>query len=171
MNKNIFIVLFVLSAILNLILLTTKQKKTNEQVQTSENHLDKSLSLNEKEILIDSIRKLTIEKSELKYFNLDDNTYARDYFAKMGIKNPTELVTSAILKTNTDKKQYSLIRFKSQNDSFQINKVKVLNNKWLICDFSDGENWGELLIKYQINDDKKINFIVFDDLIYSDTNE
>ncbi|GIJ93466.1 hydrolase [Capnocytophaga stomatis] len=171
MNKNIFIVLFVISAILNIFLFTTKEKNAIELPKKIENYSEKSFSANEKEILIDSIRKLAIERSELKYFNLEDNNYALDYFAKMGIKSPTELITSAILKTNAGKKQHTLVRFESKNGSFQINKIKILNNKWIICDFSDGENWGELLLKYHINDDKKIEFIVIDDLIYPEVSE
>ncbi|GET44865.1 hydrolase [Capnocytophaga felis] len=171
MNKNIFIALFVISAILNVILLVTKEKNTIKSLQKTESYSEESISANEKEVLIDSIRKLTIERSELKYFNLEDNNYALKYFTKMGIKNPTKLIISTLLKTNTNKKRHTLIRFESKNGSFQINKIKILNNKWIICDFSDGEIWGELLLKYHINDDKKVEFTVIDDLIYPEVSE
>lgn len=167
MNKNIFIVLFVVSAVLNIYFFVRKDENKVETVQTSENYSKESLAVaGEREILLDSIRKLAIERSELKYFNLQDNNFAQNYFKKMGINNPNELITSAILKTNTDKKPHSLIRFESENGSFQINKIKILNHRWIICDFSDGENWGELLLRYHINDDKSVKFVVIDDLMY-----
>ena len=89
----------------------------------------------------------------------------------MGIDNPTELITSAILETNTVKGQHPLIRFSPKNNRFQTNKIKILNHKWVICDFSDGVLWGELLLRYHINDDKKVEFIVLDDLLYPEESE
>lgn len=167
MNKNIFIVLFVVSAVLNIYFFVRKNENKGETVQALESYSEESLAVaGEREVLLDSIRKLAIERSELKYFNLQDNSFAQNYFKKMGINSPTELITSAILKTNTDKGTHSLVRFESENSSFQINKVKILNHKWIICDFSDGENWGELLLRYHINDDKSIKFVVIDDLMY-----
>ena len=125
----------------------------------------------EKEFLLDSIRKLMIERSDLKYFDIQENRQAQDYFFEMGIDNPTELITSAILETNTVKGQHPLIRFSPKNNRFQTNKIKILNHKWVICDFSDGVLWGELLLRYHINDDKKVEFIVLDDLLYPEESE
>ncbi|MDO4228921.1 MAG: hydrolase [Capnocytophaga sp.] len=167
MNKNIFIVLFAISAILNIYLFATKEKKTAETtVYPTENQLSSSISANEKNILLDSIRKLVIEKSDLQYFDLQYNGYAKDYFLEMGIENPEELVTAAILQTNTLKRQHPLIRFAPKNTNFQTNKIKIINHKWAICDFSDGTLWGELLLKYHINEDKKVELTVIDDLLY-----
>ena len=49
---------------------------------------------------------------------------------------------------------------------FIINKVKVLNHRWIIADFSDGEIWGEVLLKYFVNDDNSISFEVNQSLLY-----
>ena len=34
---------------------------------------------------------------------------------------------------------------------FLINKVKLLNHKWVIADFSDGTDWGEIWSLYSIS--------------------
>jgi len=47
-----------------------------------------------------------------------------------------------------------------------INKVKLLNHKWIIADFSDGKYWGELFITYVINDDEKIIFNLAKSFMY-----
>ena len=49
---------------------------------------------------------------------------------------------------------------------FIINKVKILNHRWIIADFSDGEYWGEVLIKYFVNEDETISFETFESLLY-----
>ena len=46
------------------------------------------------------------------------------------------------------------------------NKVKILNHRWIIADFSDGEIWGEVLLKYFVNDDESIAFEVNQSLLY-----
>jgi len=48
---------------------------------------------------------------------------------------------------------------------FLINKVKVLNHKWLIADFSDGTYWGELWIQYAV-EGGNIRLEVKDYLLY-----
>lgn len=37
----------------------------------------------------------------------------------------------------------------------------------VICDFSDGSHWGELLLGYEINPDKSITFTLKDHLLYT----
>ena len=44
------------------------------------------------------------------------------------------------------------------NNKYLINKVKILNHKWIIADFSNGSRWGEMWIEYYFNKNK----IVFD---------
>lgn len=170
MNKNIFIVLFVFSVLLNVYFFFSKNT-SEKKTETQAIHSTEATRNDEKEFLLDSIRKLMIERSDLKYFDIQENRQAQDYFFEMGIDNPTELITSAILETNTVKGQHPLIRFSPKNNRFQTNKIKILNHKWVICDFSDGVLWGELLLRYHINDDKKVEFIVLDDLLYPEESE
>ena len=49
---------------------------------------------------------------------------------------------------------------------FIINKVKILNHRWIIVDFSNGELWGEALLKYFVNDDESISFETNQSLLY-----
>ncbi|WP_172918042.1 hydrolase [Capnocytophaga canis] len=132
-------------------------KVDSEQVATADG---------DRQSLLDSIRSLVIKNSDLQYFDLQYNNTAKDYFIEQGIDNPQELVMNQILKTNTVKGKHPLIRFAPKNESFQTNKIKILNHKWAICDFSDGRLWGELLIKYYINEDKTVELTVMDDLLY-----
>jgi hypothetical protein len=44
--------------------------------------------------------------------------------------------------------------------------VKILNHRWIIADYSDGEIWGEVLLKYFVNEDESISFEVNQSLLY-----
>ena len=55
--------------------------------------------------------------------------------------------------------------YSGDGKKFLKNKIKVLNHKWVIADFSDGTDWGEILIEYSINGEEvKLN--VLDQLLY-----
>jgi hypothetical protein len=41
-----------------------------------------------------------------------------------------------------------------------------LNHRWIIADFSDGEIWGEVLLKYFVNEDETISFEVNQSLLF-----
>lgn len=160
MKKNIFIFLFVFALLFIVFQYVNSKRYFTEVTKTTEK------LVGENHFLQDSIRKLIIEKSDLQYFDLSDNTYGKDYFAEIGIENPLEFITTSLLKTNNSKGDHPLIGYQPINQQFQINKIKTLNHRWIICDFSDGIYWGELLLRYDIDNDKKITFTVFDELLY-----
>ena len=47
-----------------------------------------------------------------------------------------------------------------------INTVKLLNHKWIIADFSDGEYWGEIFLTYEITEDKELKFNLVEYFLY-----
>ena len=48
-----------------------------------------------------------------------------------------------------------------------INTIKLINHRWVIADFTDGKYWGELILRYYVNDDKSVDFEISDYLIYN----
>ena len=50
---------------------------------------------------------------------------------------------------------------------FVVNKIKVLNHRWIIADFNNGNIWGEAIIKYFINDDETVSFENAESVIYA----
>ena len=42
----------------------------------------------------------------------------------------------------------------------KINKVKFLNHRWIVADFTDGTYWGEMVLEYYINNDESIDLNV-----------
>jgi hypothetical protein len=123
--------------------------------------------------LKDSLNSVTSKLSDANYFSLEKNENAQNYFQSAKsekISNYEKLipyVTEKLLDFNTnptgnpytDQEQLGA-------NKFIINKVKVLNHRWIIADFSDGEYWGEVLLKYFINEDESVSFEVNQSFIY-----
>lgn len=120
------------------------------------------------EILQDSIRKLSEELSDARYFDIQYNEDSQYFFYENGIEDSEEFVLQQLMATNITKDEnHPLISYRPRrNAKFQINKIKLLNHRWVICDFSDGLDWGELLLKITLNDDKTLSFEVLDQTLY-----
>ena len=120
------------------------------------------------DILQDSIRKLSEELSDARYFDIQYNEDSQYFFYENGIEDSEEFVRQQLMATNITKDEnHPLISYRPRrNAKFQINKIKLLNHRWVICDFSDGLDWGELLLKITINDDKTLSFEVLDQTLY-----
>ena len=116
----------------------------------------------------DSVVDMLQEKmSQNASFTLEGNVNAQDYFEKSNIK-PQDIiakVSDAIIEKNTTKGN-DLIPFEGDTHGFLINGVQLLNHRWLIADFADGSNWGEILVRYFINEDGSVDFELADELLY-----
>ena len=157
--KQLTLPLFLLGSILILSCKNnTEEKKTPEKENTT-------ISV---ERLQDSIQKLSDDLAEERYFDISFNEDARYFFHENGIDDPKEFVLQQLMATNITKDEnHPLISYRPRrNAKFQINKIKLLNHRWVICDFSDGLDWGELLLKMTLNDNKTLSFKVLDQTLY-----
>ena len=136
----------------------TEEKKISEKENTT-------ISV---ERLQDSNQKLSDDLAEERYFDISFNEDARYFFHENGIDDPKEFVLQQLMATNITKDEnHPLISYRPRrNAKFQINKIKLLNHRWVICDFSDGLDWGELLLKMTLNDNKTLSFEVLDQTLY-----
>ncbi|WP_268845989.1 hypothetical protein [Flavobacterium aestivum] len=123
--------------------------------------------------LKDSLQSVTNKLSDANYFSLEKNENAQNYFETVKsdkIRNYATLIpyiTAQLLDLNANPKGNPYIGQEQLGaNKFVINKVKVLNHRWIIADYSDGEYWGEVLLKYFINDDESVSFEVNQSLLY-----
>jgi uncharacterized protein YgiM (DUF1202 family) len=123
--------------------------------------------------LKDSLQSVSNKLSDVNYFSLEKNENAQNYFesAKSDkIRNYATLipyVTAQLLDLNANPKGNPYTGQEQLGaNKFVINKVKVLNHRWIIADYSDGEYWGEVLLKYFINEDESVSFEVNQSFIY-----
>lgn len=121
------------------------------------------------ERLTDSIQVLNAEMVNQSHFNLERNEDAISYFEKDGydVSELIPMIKDKIYSTNEVMGQHPVVPYaSSEGRKMLINTVKLLNHRWIIADFSDGEYWGEVFVTYFINDDKTIEFNTVESFLY-----
>lgn len=124
----------------------------------------------EVEQLQDSVKNTQLKVLEMQYFSLENNDDALAYYEHLSLKNPSGYIADKLLETNESKGTNPLVPYEGMEGDFKINKIKVLNHKWILADFSDGKYWGELLIGYELKDDLGVDFTLIDHLLYTRNN-
>jgi uncharacterized protein YgiM (DUF1202 family) len=123
--------------------------------------------------LKDSLNSVTNKLVEANYFSLERNENAQNYFDSSGDQKTIKYeklipyVTDQLMDLNANPKGNPYTGQEQLGaNKFIINKVRILNHRWIIADFSDGEYWGEVLLKYFVNQDESISFEVNQSVIY-----
>ncbi|NER13818.1 hydrolase [Leptobacterium flavescens] len=116
----------------------------------------------------DSIQDLIFDNLDLQYFALEGNDDALVYYDNLGIQDLPLYISDRLLETNEQGGDNPLVPYAAMTDggAMKINKIRVLNHKWIIADFSDGKFWGELFITYEIKEDRSVTFEVKEHLLY-----
>mgnify|MGYP000445188276 FL=1 len=117
--------------------------------------------------LKDSVQKSEMSALEMQYFSLENNDDALAYYDHLEIEDPTRYISDKLLETNEQKGDNPLIPYAGMESDFKINRIKLLNHKWIVADFSDGKYWGEVLLKYELKDDMGVDFTLIDHLLYT----
>ncbi|WP_035676167.1 hypothetical protein [Flavobacterium frigidarium] len=124
--------------------------------------------------LKDSLKSMNSKLADAKYFSLEKNENAQNYFESedgstvIAHQKLIPFVTERLLDYNSNPNGNPYTgQDKIGENKFIINKVRLLNHRWIIADYSDGTIWGEALLKYFINDDQTISFEVNQSLLYS----
>lgn len=164
MKKSLFLYLFILAVLMNVftfmyynkkaVFEETQFKKTNTQFK-------------------DSIASITSKLADANYFSIENNDNAQNYFDSETSKKTITVdklipyVKDKLMDFNENPKGNP---YTGQDQigaqKFIINKIKILNHRWIIADFSDGEYWGEVLLKYFINEDDTVSFEIIQSVIY-----
>lgn len=159
MKTKIFIYLFAFTALILIFQLVNSSKVVKYQAEI----------IAEKVARIDTL-KVSLENISSKYdddvyFSLDQNDEAKAFYPDNDPAEIIQWVKDKIYESNTAKGDNPLVIYSVDSRKFLINKIKVLNHKWVIADFSDGTDWGEILIEYSIiGEEIKLN--VLDQLLY-----
>jgi len=164
MKRNIFLYLFVFTALIALFLFMRGNKQIEKQSATIEK-LQSSV-----ETLQDSLQQEQLRILDMQYFSLENNDDALAYFDHLNLKNPSRYIEDKLLETNESTSDNPLVPYEGMQSDFKINKIKILNHRWLLADFSDGKYWGDLVIHYELKDDLTLTFKVLDHLLYTRSN-
>ncbi len=152
MRNKIFLYLFIFTLMFTIFIYVNDKKILDSRDAQIEN-------LEAKLIRAEAVaEELQSRNIELEYFSLSKNEEALTYFENEGI-NAEELervLEDEIVGRNRADQGNDLIPFEGMNGVMRINKVKVLNHKWIIADFTDGTYWGELFISYEIDENRNL---------------
>jgi len=103
------------------------------------------------------------------YFALESDQDAQEYFytnnldyQKIAVKVKEDLIT-----LNENKNGNKLVPYEAiDGKPFLINTSKILNHRWIIAEFSNGDFWGQLLIKYFVSEGKSTEFETVETILY-----
>jgi len=161
MKKHIFAYLFVFTVLILLFHVVNSNKiLTNLESDWQEEMLQRKQ-------LQDTIRILQDRIDEEVYFSLIQNEGAQIFFQGEDLIELENQLMDAIYETNILPNNKKLIPFAPMGEGgYLINKVKVLNHKWVIADFTDGSFWGEMLMLYTKDKIGRFRFEVKESFLY-----
>lgn len=158
MKKQLFLYLFIVSALINVFTYMYYSKKDAA--------IEKRFEVKNKRIK-DSISQFENVLYDANYFSLENNQNAQEYFSNYDVTKLLPQIKDALLAYNDAPEGNKYVdQPKMGEQKFIINKIKVLNHRWIIADYSNGTLWGDVLIKYFVKEDNSITFETVDNFLY-----
>jgi len=114
--------------------------------------------------LKDSIAQLIFNETENAYFSIVFNRDAQQLHPDF---NPAELqsiIEEYILWTNDNPKGNPILS--SLGSEWIINKIHVVNHQWILADFTNGTQWGDALLKYELKVSSKPRLRLLNHVMY-----
>lgn len=159
----IFVILLALFQYVNTNKMYEEMNSKIEKLRTERDGLKEGMTAK-----TDSLELLLDQNSDLSYFSLTNNGEALEYFEEFQFQGDlSQYIIDAIYDKNSATKDNPLVPFAGMDGVFVVDKVKVINHKWVLCSFSDSGYWGEMILRYEIDKDKKITFETISELLYN----
>ncbi|WP_121965937.1 hydrolase [Myroides sp. N17-2] len=164
MKHKAFFYLFLFSSVL----LVLFYANNNNMYKMEEKKID--IAHKRIDIVRDSLKQVTKEFNESNYFSIEYNNDAQEYFNYKNIDKSLALIKEEVLALNHQENGNPLVPYGVMNgDKCVINKVKILNHRWIIADFYAGSLHGEVLIKYFYKEGTPTDFKTIDTVLYTTT--
>ena len=159
MKKSLFLYLFIIALLMNIFTYKYFTTKTESELNTMSKSVKK---------VNDSITMLKAKVDDSDYFSLENNDRAQNYLNQNNLPAFEDKVKQSLLAFNDDAAGNKYVdQPKMGEQKFIINRIKILNHRWIIADYSNGSLWGEVLIKYFVNEDGTISFETMDSYLYT----
>ena len=106
--------------------------------------------------------------SNADYFSLQGNENAISYIESLGFEalEIETFVSDYIYDLNLKKGNNRLVPYEGINGDMKINKLKFLNHKWILADYTDGRYWGEMVLEYYVKKNREIELKQISSLMY-----
>lgn len=169
MKRTLFMYLFLFTLLFVIFQYMNEKKIFEKQENKIEKQRNTIFNLkNELLTLKDSLEILSNENLSCNYFTLQGNENAMSYVEKLGFDSLEieNQVSEYMYDQNLVKEKNYLIPYEGMNGKMKINKIKFLNHKWIIADFTDGRYWGEMILEYYVTKKNKIELNQISSLMY-----
>jgi hypothetical protein len=162
MKSKIFMYLFFF-AVLFIIFQYMNEKSIFENQEQQIESLTAKLTKAE-----DSLGVMNERVTDLNYFTLQGNDNAMTYLENFGFEaaEVETRVANFIYDQNLKEGSNPLVPYEGLNGPMKISKIKFLNHRWILADFTDGKYWGEMILEYYFNDNKELELITLGSLLY-----
>lgn len=162
MKKSLFLYLFIIALLMNVFTYKyfTSKEKSEQKIAAEVTQKN-----------TDSIPSTENTTYDSDIFCLENNDRAQNYlFESSNVKDVptfTEKVKQALLSYNDspDGNKYT-DQPKMGEQKFIINSIKLINHRWIVANYSNGQLWGEVLMKYFIDDKGAVSFEVMNSYLY-----
>ena len=157
--KNVVLYALVFSLLFNVFQFVNSTKileSKDQEVEKVKNHLKTAR---------DSVSQL----ANANYFALESDEDAQEYFYKSNLdyQKVAFKVKEDLMVLNENKNGNKLVPYEPIDDKpFIVNTSKILNHRWLIAEFSNGDLWGQILVKYFVSADKPTEFETIETVLY-----
>lgn len=134
-----------------------------------------AVSCNKKQNTVDAFNHVMVKDSlelykklydEAAYFSIDKNENAQKQFAPQKIEDVMAKVVQDFSALIKQEENSSLLPVDANGNPVKVNKMSVINHKWLIIDFYGEGTVGESLIKYDYQPDSVTEFQLLDTVLY-----
>lgn len=164
MKSRIFMYLFIFAALL-VIFQYVNSKNIIDKYEKDIKSFKATIEEQEK-----SIANLEEQNFELNYFNLGSNDDALDYFIAQGydVDALISAITEGLYNMNDyEGEDHPMVPYVSMTDSkLLINKIRILNHRWIVANFTDGEHWGEIFVTYEIDENNDLKYKLVEYFMY-----
>ncbi|WP_422104597.1 hydrolase [Winogradskyella sp.] len=164
MKSRVFMYLFIFSTLI-IIFQYVNSKNIIDKYEKDIKTYKAKIETQEKAIV-----DLEEQNFDLNYFNIDRNDNALDYFIAQGY-NVDELI-AAITEglydmNNYEGEDHPIVPFVSMtNSKLLINKIRIVNHRWILANFTDGEHWGEIFVTYNIDENNDLKYKLVEYFMY-----
>lgn len=162
MRRSFFLYLFVFALVVIVIQYANANKmmdSKNERIEYLEEELDR---ITRQE---DSLATLN---ASLNYFSLESNEGAMNYLEENGydVREVAKMIEYEVISGNKASVDHELVPFEGMDGNMRINKIKILNHRWILADFTDGSYWGELFIMYFLDENGQLELRTEKSVLY-----
>ena len=165
MKRAIFMYLFFFAMLFVIFQYMNEKKIFGKQENKIESQRNKINKLKDQvKVITDSLESL----SNVDYFSLQGNENAISYIESLGFEalEIETFVSDYIYDQNLKKGNNQLVPYEGINGDMKINKLKFLNHKWILADYTDGRYWGEMVLEYYVTKDREIELKQISSLMY-----